>query len=523
MFKKKSLTVILALVVVLSMLAACSSNSGNKGSNNTPAKSNNNTSTAAPSNTNSEDGDGSSQLEHYDLVMAIPIIGAIPEDFELIEAEINKITEAKINTTVEILPIGVGNYIEQLNLKFSSGEKFDLSFMFGGVGLYAPNAASGKYLAIDEILEEYGQGIIEAVGADYIRAPQINGKLYAVPTVGSFGSGAGYYMRKDILDKHNIDISSIKTLEDITQVLKTVKENEPDMIPLGMTFGVGPVVSTPENDNLTDWFGVIPYNSTDKKLVNYWESEEFIRKATLTHEWFKAGYINKDAATTTVLPSDQVAGGRTFSYFSQSTAFTAADATRNIGMEIVGVELLEPTVTTASVMGGLWTIAQQSEDPARAMMFLDMMYTDPEIVNLLTWGIEGTHYVKVSDNQVDFAEGLSPQNSGYYMYSNAWMLGNSTLAYLSKDEDPNKWDVAKQWSANAIASPALGFTFDVEPVKNEKIALQTVTDKYFGLMMTGSINPAEKLPDLLAELKKAGIDKYIAEKQRQYDEWLANQ
>jgi putative aldouronate transport system substrate-binding protein len=521
MFKKKSLTVILALVVVFSMLAACSNNSGTKGNEVTPTNSNN--TTVTPSNTNTEDGNEVSELEHYDLVMAIPIIGAIPKDFDLIEAEINKITEAKINTTVEILPIGVGNYIEQLNLKFSSGEKFDLSFMFGGVGLYGPNAASGKYLALDEVLEEHGQGIIEVVGADYIRAPQINGKLYAVPTVGTFGSGAGYYMRKDIVDKHNIDISSIKTLEDIGKVLETVKQNEPDIIPLGLTFGMGPVSTMTDYDNLTDGYGILPFSSSDTTIVNWYETEAFKQRSALVHEWFKAGFINKDAATTTVLPADQVAGGRTFSYFSPSNPFTAADASRNIGTEIVGVEILQPSVSTSSVMNGLWTIAQQSEDPARAMMFLEMMYTDKEIVNLLAWGIEGTHYVKVSDTQVDFAEGLNAQNSGYYMYSNAWMLGNPRYAYLSKEEDPNKWEVAVQWMANAKPSPALGFTFDVEPVKNEKIALQNVNDKYYGLLMTGSINPADKLPDLLAELKKAGLDKYIEEKQRQFDAWLAAQ
>jgi len=521
MVKKKSLTMLLALVVVFSMLAACSNNSGNKGDNGATSNPSNNAGSNQSSNANTEEGNEASDLEPYELVMAIPIIGAIPKDFELVEAEINKITQAKINTTVEILPIGVGNYLEQLNLKFSSGEKFDLSFMFGGVGLYGPNVASGKYLAIDELLEEYGQGIIEAVGTDYIRAPQINGKLYATPIVSSYGSGVGYYMRKDIVDKHNIDVSSIKTLEDIGNVLKIVKDNEPSIIPLGMTFGVGPVSTFTDYDNLTDGFGILPFNSDDMKVVNYWETEGFKEKAELVHEWFKAGYINKDAATTTVLPSDQMAGGRTFSYFSPSTPFAAQDATRNTGIEIVGVDLQQPYVTTSSVLNGLWTIAQQSEDPARAMMFLNLMYTDAEIVNLLTWGIEGTHYVKISDNQVDFAESVDAQNSGYYMYSNAWMLGNSRLAYLSKDEDPNKWEIDKQWMANAIPSPALGFTFDVEPVKNEKIALQNVNDKYFGLLMTGSIDPNHKLPELLDELNKAGLEKYLAEKQKQFDAWLA--
>jgi putative aldouronate transport system substrate-binding protein len=517
---------LLAMTLLISMVAACSGNSGNSNNSTSSGNSTSNNSTNGNSNANSNSGGSTAEeepaLEHYDLTMVLPIIGAIPPDIELVQQELNKITEAKINTTVTIEPISVGAYIQQLNLKFSSSEKMDISFMFGNVGLYEQFAATGKYLEIEDVLKEYGQGIIEAVGEEYVYAPKLNGKLYSVPTVGSYGTAAGYYMRKDILDKYNIDVASIKTLDDIENILKIVKENEPDIIPVAMSGGITPGSIISDYDVLGGGAGVLPFDSSDMKLVNMWEKPEVVDRINVARKWFQAGYVNKDAATTSALPQDLYASGRAFSYFSPSGVDSDISTSLTSGYETVVVSLTPPYVTTGSVMTGLWTIAHQSEDPARAMMFLNLMYTDAEVANILAWGIEGTHYKKVSDNQVDFADGLDAQTSGYNMYAtHAFMLGNPRIMYLSKDEDPNKWNSLAEWDANAIPSPALGFSFNAEPVKNEMVAVQNVSDQYYGILMTGSVDPESKLPEFIEKLKVAGIDKIIEEKQNQLDEWVA--
>jgi len=525
MNSRKILITLLAIMMIVSIAAACSSDSGNSGSSSgSNSGTGSNTSTNAGTDSGTDTAGSAAEepaLEHYDLTMVLPIIGAIPSDIELVQDELNKITEARINTTVTIEPVSVGNYIQQLNLKSSSGEKMDISFMFGGVGLYEQFAASGKYLEMDGLLEEYGQGIIEAVGEEYVYTPRLNGKLYAIPTVGSFGSAAGYHMRKDIVEKYKIDVASIKTLEDVENVLKLIKDNEPELIPIAMSGGIAPGSIIVDYDTLGGGAGVLPYDSQDMKLVNMWEMPTVVERINAARKWFQAGYVNRDAATTSVLPQDLYASGRAFSYLAPVGADSATSVTMSSGIETVVVELTPPYVTTGSVMKGLWTIAHQSEDPARAMMFLNLMYTDPDVVNLLAWGIEGKHYVRVGDNQADLAEGLNPQTSGYYMYTSAWMMGNPKLAYLSVNEDPNKWANEEIWDANAIPSPALGFAFNAEPVKNEMVAVQNVSDQYYGILMTGSVDPAEKLPEFIEKMKSAGMDKIMEEKQRQLDEWLA--
>ena len=72
-------------------------------------------------------------------------------------------------------------------------------------------------------------------------------------------------------------------------------------------------------------------------------------------------------------------------------------------------------------------------------------------------------------------------------------------------------------------SPAFGYYFDQEPVTSEVAAVNTVIEQYTPSLNCGAINPEEALPEFIEALKAAGMDKIIAEQQKQLDEWAAKQ
>jgi len=507
--KLKYVSLLLAVALLTTMIAACSNN--NK--NNSNASNEANTAQATESA-------GNATLDPYEITMALPIFGAVPKDLAEVEAEINKISQAKINATVHILPISIGAYGQQMNLMFSGGEKLDLAFLFAGGGMYNSSAVSGKLLSIDDLLKKHGQGIIQAVGDQYVNVPKINGKLYGVPIVDSYAKNLTYYMRKDLVDKYHIDVASIKTIDDVENVLKTIKENEPNITPLAVTPGVVPLVKN--YDDLGDRLGVLPDYDNGLKVVNLFETQNYADQLRRAHNWFQVGYINKDAATMTGQPKELIKAGRAFSAIYLGNPGQKDELEVQTGYELAAVELYPPHATTGDVMVGLWTIAQHSENPERAMMFLNLMYSDKDIVNLLTWGIEGKHYVKISDTQVDFPKGVDLTTVGYLMKDVGWMMGNQKLAYLPKTANPELWKLMDEFGARAIPSKALGFVFDEGPVKNEAVALRNVLEQYAAALETGTVDPEKKLLEFNNKLKAAGIDKYIAEKQKQLDAWAAS-
>ncbi|MFB5678863.1 ABC transporter substrate-binding protein [Paenibacillus terreus] len=503
--KFKMLAIPIIVMIIISLMAACSTQDNN-GSGNTTVGSN---------GTQGEGYEGA--LEPYKLTLAIPVYGAVPKDMEEVQAEINKITQAEINTTITILPISVGAWSQQLNLMISGGEKLDLFFTFGQS--YGTDVAQGRLAALDEVLEKYGQGVVEAVGERNLEAARINGSLYGVPVTGVYGKRPEIALRKDMVEKYNIDVASINSLDDLESVFENIKKNEPNIYPLASGLA-SPLQYYRTYDRLGDSLGVLMGYDNGLKVENYYESAEYEELLNLMNEWYKKGFINKDAATTQSTPDALIKSGKAFSAMIVGEPGSDAVATRLMGHDMVVAPLMEEThKTTSDVLTGLYVIAQQSENPERAMMMLNLMYTNRELANLLVWGIEGKHYVKVSETQVTYPEGVDASNVGYQMQ--AWIMGNPLITYVSSTQSPDHWEQVKKWNEEAIESKALGFFFDATPVKNELTAINNVIERYQAILESGTVSPTDKLDEFRKALKAAGVDKYMAEKQRQLDEWAA--
>lgn len=508
---KKLISTMLALSLVTVMISACSSNNGsnneakNGGGNSQPA------SQAAQTTKNPNEA----TKDPYELTMAIPVFGAIPKDMAEVQAEINKITQAEINTTVKIMPISIGAYGQQMNLMTSSGEKLDLVFDFGQA--YASNVSTGRYKELDDLLGQYGQGIVDAVGVDYMEAARLGGKIYGVPITGAYATQPAIAMRKDLVEKYNVDVNSIKSIKDLDSVFKTIKDNEPGIVPLAGG------LSTPLDyyrwyDRLGDRIGVLPDYDNGLKLENLFASQEYAENVNLLHKWFKEGYINKDAATSQTDPQELVKANKAFSVMIVNKPGAAEMTSRSSGHQMVVANLSSNAYsTTSDVLIGLWAIAQNSENPERAMMMLNLMYTNSKLANLLAWGIEGKHYVKVSDTQIKAPPGADTPGYGIQ----PWQIGNIFLTYVVETDPADLYEQYKAFNQSAVKSKALGFSFNSEPVKNEITAINNVMDQFKKGLETGTLDPANKLAEFNSKLKAAGIDKVIAEKQKQLDEWAA--
>lgn len=503
--RKKTVNCLLVFAMMLFLvLSACSSNQGEKTTEDT--------STNEIKSTQIEETE-----EPYEITMAF-IAFSMPKDIDLVEQEISKITKEKINATVDLMALSPSAFEQQRNLMLTSGEKLDLVFLNGGV--YSSMVSKGQLLPLNDLLDKHGQGIKEALGP-YLNVPQIDGELYAVPTLKEMAKGYGLMMRKDLVDQYQIDVESVKTLDDVEQVLKTIKENEPDMYPLYVNI---PGTSILDNyltvDDLSDRFGVLS-DYDELNVVNYFEMPEYRALLDRVRKWYEAGYIVKDIATSQASKGEMISSGKAFAYFEPTKPGIALQNTKDVGQEMVVAEVIPPVSTTNTVTNVMFGLAGNSQNPERAMQFLNLLFTDADIVNLIDWGIEGKHYQKVSENVINYPEGVTAENNGYNL-NQGWMFGNQLISYVWEGNDPEIWNKMKDFNDQAIKSVALGFVFNVEPVKTQYVAVKNVIEKYKVGLETGTLDPDEKYDEFINALKKAGIDEIIAEKQKQLDEWAAS-
>lgn len=456
-------------------------------------------------------------LAPYEVTMAF--YGNQQKDMLEVQDAMNKITKEKINATVKLMPIAVSTWQQQTNLMLTGNEKIDLMFASSGFN-YSTMVAKGQLNPLNKLLDKYGEGIKKALDPAQIAASQINGENYAVTAVRDLASDYGILMRKDLLDKYHLDPGKIKTINDLDAVFQVIKDNEANMVPLvaknpgTAPFNAGYITYDP----LGAGVGVLPNYDNNLKVVDFYETKEYADQLNTLHRWYQKGFMLKDAATSKQDGREMVKAGKAFAYFSNLKPGTEIEASRKSGKEMTVVRLTDAYTTTDSISGIMWSIPKNSKDPARAMMLLNLLYSDKQLYNLFTWGIEGKHYVKKSDNVIDYPPGVDIQNLGYN-FGTPYMSGNQFLSYTWTTEDPDIWKKMDEFNKSAKKSKALGFSFDVDKVKTELAAVNNVLTEYRVGLETGTLDPAENLPKFIDKLKAAGSDKIISEKQKQLDEW----
>ena len=499
--KKRILAAMLTLSMVVSMTACGNSEAG--GSKDS-AKNNGN-------------GD-----EPYTVTMVLN--GSTQPDEERIEQKINEILEPELNANLDIVVLPWASASQQLQLMLSGDEKIDVFYTQATNAVQYMNA--GQIIDMSELIDKYGTNIKQIYGEDIAKINQIEGFVYGVPNQIERGSIPAVFMRKDLVEKYNIDTSQIKEPKDLESVFETVKAGEPDMTMLySINDGDTPVTRLFRGDTLSDnnYLGVLMDQTNSTKLENFFATDWFKDTTTMLYNWYQKGYISQDAGTNTENWRTVCKAGNLFSLFFSYHPGTPVEFESSTGYDFEIVPFYnEPIINSSSYNGVTFSIAQNSENPEKTMEVLDYIYGSSEIMNLLNWGEQDKDYViEDADNGIiNFPEGITSDNAGYNL-NLGWELPNQFIAYKWTGSDPQLWEKMEEFNGSAKSSKAVGFLFDSSNCSSEIAALSNIVKQYSGALYSGSGDPDELIPELLEALDDAGINEVIQAKQEQLDAFLA--
>jgi putative aldouronate transport system substrate-binding protein len=529
-------TVLLAAIVLIFSIALSACGGGKKeeaSASPSPASAESNApSSSSPDSGSGDAGAAAANLPPYELKIVWE--GPAQKDAPAVEAKINEYLKDKINATVKLSTLDWGQYDQKMPMMIASREPMDVVFTAQWNG-HSSNVAKGGFLALNDpnleadgkkignLLEQYGQDILNTLDPAFLEGAKINGFNYGVPTNKELAAQGGVIYRVDIAQELGLtdQLNNVKSVADLEPILKTVKEKKPNITPLffkdGETFNTHYISQLDYLGN-TDIDGVVRKDGEDTKVITRFEDQDYMDLLQISRKFFEEGLINRDAATTTVGPQDAMKKGDVFMIPSSLKPGKDAEMANAINMpgKLKQIEIGPRTVSTGETAGAMLAISSTSKDPARAMMFINLLHSDKYLNNLINFGIEGEHYVKVSDNVIKAGPKAADYNPGV-----AWELGNQFLNYTFETEAPDKWEQFKKFNDGAHKSPALGFTFDVEPVKSQVTNLINVKKQYAAALETGSIDPA-KAQEWWNKEKANGLDKVLEEKQKQLDAFLAS-
>lgn len=460
------------------------------------------------------------EQEPEKLVVSFRTNGKVPEekDIERIEECLNEILRKKINCEIKLVITQSSSYKQQMTLMLSGKEQLDV--MGVTESMISPTVSGEQLWQLDSLLEEYGQGITEVLGEDLLSCGQYDGKQYFIPILSDTVNGNGTYMlRKDIVEKYEIDTDSVKTYEDLTKVFELVHEKEPEMTMVvpgnaNMSF----LEFNCNFDRLGDYFGVLEnYGQDSLKVTNLFESQEYKDYLKVMRDWYQKGFINKDITSISESGTSQVRAGKTFAVSCVDKPGKDTQFYQESGYEGVAVQVLENLKITNVVWQ--WAIPKNSKNPQKAMEFLNLLYTDPDIINLLAYGQEGVDYEVKEDGRLGYPKGISQSTAGYSFSNMIWSFGNEFIADIWENDEPDLWERTKAWNETGYVSKAYGFVYDSTPVATEVAAVQNIYDQYKMALECGAVDPDEVLPEMNQILYAAGLQEIIDEKQKQLDIW----
>ena len=439
-------------------------------------------------------------------------IGEPDEGLEQVEEALNVLLLERYGFTVSYNRVGWNDYEAKLDSLFSTNGKFDIAFAW--TDNYVENALAGNWLDLTAYMEGICTETYEAVNEKLWKAAAVNGCIYGIPTNKELAVPMYFLYDRELVEKYDVDIGQYPTLESMEPLLRIISSEEPEYIPLFLANSNVNFASMGGYEYVTyaDIPLVIRTGDASAMVVNLYETAYYRELLDTLHQYYIAGYINEDASVRTAFsrfPEEKV-----FLRVASSGPESDVSFSSTFGYPIVTQCASDLVVTSESALGGVMAVNARTGHPEECAVFLNAVNTDPDIRNLLNYGVEGIHYELNDDGQVVY---LTDNYRGV-----AYTQGNWFILKTVAGENRDKWDVYQEFNDIAIESPLLGFIPDLSDFAAECDNVGQVCRRYENALMTGTVDPDEFLPKLQEALEQAGIGILQQELQRQIHLWMSS-
>ena len=470
----------------------------------------------------------------------------VTDDAAVLE-KLNAYLTEKIGVTVAPTWGTWGNFDQLAQDAVNTGSsEYDILFTSSwNADEYAPYAKKGAFVRLDDpeddLLAEYGADLKAALPELLFEGAATEGPdgekgIYAVPGFKDFATMNTWDVNVTLLEKYGYTLDDVKNAGfygwgDIFAKVKAGEEAERNGEVFYPFIFEGAVVERFVNGTpivTGDANGLLSYymNTEDVSapgaygnvIFNKFATPEFEKFARQMREYYQAGYIDPaiaigETATDTWRNAQNAANYLISSEVSlYGYEYTTSEQR---GIQVAYVMTTDaPFIDNTSVQGAMMAVSANSEHPVEAFRFLNLLNTDPYVMTLMNYGVEGIHYNLNADGEVEFTEArasFSPWRNG---------VGNVTLLPPEKGQGADFQQRFADFYAASKKLPLYGFTFDSKPVENEIAAVANVKEAYALSLFTGAVDVDEKLPELLSKLEASGMQKIVDEANAQLKAFL---
>lgn len=451
---------------------------------------------------------------------------------------INAMLTEKINAELDPIMVSWGEYKEKLPMAWASGEAYDLTYTSNWTNYYV-EAARGAFMDITDLFPVYAPETYKYMqGKDLLDSTSVDGRLYMVPKDEPDYTTFLYVYREDLRKKYNCpEITSYEALETYMQA---IKDNEPEMMPFG-TMGTDTMLQATRLNEL-DWSrgidgsgaGIFAYKISDSmedgavEVFNMIDTPEQMEFYEMVKKWYDNGYWSQSILAQTTAGYEQFEAGKAavcLRNISNSHSIYQNAQTQHPDWEIgywsSDLALSDLTELVAPSNNGV-AVGAYSKNPERALMFVELMYNDQELHELVMDGIEGVTIEHNYDNMTKrVPDGVPAEECA--LKNLGMQFGTIKFKFGSENDNPIVKEIAAEYDKHQTVPPLAGFSLNPDPISAELAAMKNVYTEYGEPLLKGAAgDPAAAIEVYRQQLETAGSQKVLEEIQKQVNEYIAN-
>lgn len=502
---KKALVMVLAISLLTGLLSGCSPSSGD-----TPKEGNAASTADQPKGETGEPV----RVNMYQLTLG----ATFTEDaVNRMEDAVNKLLEERYGIKLNLTYLNMGDFSAQTNLALTTDE-VDVVSIYSALTPLENYVANGQLEPLDKYWENATDQMKSMLTEDELKGMTLHGNLWALNRKYLVGGELRLTMDEDIVKEMGIDTNAIYDYQSISDVLYKVHEAHPEIYTLVPQSNNWMSYMLPGSDDLSleNKLAVLDAVGTNNPVVtSIFDNKSFEEWCGWLHQWYSDGLIMSDVLSNTTPGETYLSSKKAFACFGNGDIYAPAKGTVSIKV------LMEPVIYCAAYSHVGYGISVNSKKKEAAWKLLEALYTDPEIANMVAYGIEGTDYVRNQDGTVDYPEGIDATTAEYGGVSSPFLWPNYTIMYPTVSQGADYADRVTNYNNSATSSTAVGFIWDSTDYKDQLTACNNVIEKYYYSLLAGVVDPEEILPRAREELSAAGGDEILASVQEQYNEFLA--
>ena len=349
---------------------------------------------------------------------------------------------------------------------------------------------------------------------------KINGIQYGIPSAYAPSSAMFQFvcLRQDLLEQ--VGMTEVKDAEDLREYALRVQEQLPGYM------GPGDIIFKPLTRNFADeqyvWVAdqdLVVFGEETKQAYSYAHTKAFQEVSKFNREMYLDSLYGDETAIKYNERDSRM----------QTGLYLWVEGSLGKENEIIGsVRVADPDAVLKNYLlapekpryinatgGEVLCIPYSAKNPEGALKFLAWLWGSQENYLFCLYGEEGKDW-KLDENGRLITMSETARGDGYFY---EWMFRNANYQVFGEGITDEYIETYRHWDDEAIPSAMLGFAFDNTGFE----AIETACNEAFKKLepiLRGYVDFSE-YDAAIAELEAAGINEYVAEVNRQLQEFMA--